>query len=112
MPRTDTPPIDELASAEASLAELQRVTHHIAKDDLGKQTACREFDVAALTDHLMNSIRLIGEAAGAEMPPRDSVDSVERQIIMAARPALDAWHRRGLEGTVKIGSNEAPANVI
>jgi hypothetical protein len=38
----------------------------------------------------MSSIRSIGGAAGAEFPPRDETDSVERQIVLTARPALDA----------------------
>ena len=108
----DTTPNDELSSAEATLGELQTVVHHISTDDLGKQTACREFDVAALTDHLMNSITTIGGMADAKLPPRDSSDSVERQVILAARPTLDAWHKRGLDGTVKLGDNEAPAKVM
>jgi uncharacterized protein (TIGR03086 family) len=111
-PGADTPPIDELSSAEATLAELQQVVHHISSDDLAKQTACREFDIAGLTDHLMNSISSLGEMAGAELPPRTNTDSVERQIILAARPALDAWRNRGLDGTVQFRSNEAPANVM
>ncbi len=108
----DSPPSDELASAEASLAVLQNVLHPIANDDWSKQTPCREFDIAKLTDHLMNSITVIGGAAGAELPERDAADSVERQVIAAARPALDAWHRRGLDGTVAFGQNEAPARVM
>ena len=68
-----------------------------------KQTPCREFDVASLTDHLMNSITVIGGAAGARVTERDRDDSVERQVVLAARPALDAWHRRGLDGTVTFG---------
>lgn len=108
----DSPPTDELASAEASLVVLQNVLHPIANDDLSKQTPCREFDIAKLTDHLMNSITVIGGAAGAELPERDAADSVERQVIAAARPALDAWHRRGLDGTVAFGQNEAPARVM
>ena len=60
----------------------------------------------------MNSITVIGGAAGAEIPERDPTDSVERQVVAAARPALDAWHRRGLDGTVKFGDNEAPARVM
>ena len=108
----DSPPADELDSAEATLSVLQTVLHPIANDDWSKQTPCREFDIAKLTDHLMNSITVIGGAAGAEPPERDSADSVERQIIAAARPALDAWHRRGLDGTVKFGDNEAPARVM
>ena len=105
----DAPPADELASAEATLRVLQEVVHGIAGDDLTTQTPCREFDVAGLTAHLLNSITLIGKAAGAEIPERNAEESVERQIIAAARPALDAWHRRGLDGSVPFGSGEAPA---
>ncbi len=108
----DSPPTDELASAEASLGVLQNVLHPIANDDWSKQTPCREFDIAKLTDHLMNSITVIGGAAGAELPERDPSDSVERQVVAAARPALDAWHRRGLDGTVTFGKNEAPARMM
>ncbi len=108
----EAPPTDELASAEATLQVLQQVVHGIATDELTKQTPCREFDVAGLTDHLLNSITLLGKAAGAQLPERDREDSVERQIVAAARPALDAWHRRGLEGTVPFRSGEAPARFM
>ena len=111
-PGPDSPPTDELKSAEATLAVLERVLQGIAEDDWSKQTPCREFDVAALTDHLMNSITTIGAMAGAQFPERDRGDSVERQVILAARPALDAWRHRGLDGTVPFGSNEAPANIM
>ncbi|HME15617.1 MAG TPA: TIGR03086 family metal-binding protein [Mycobacterium sp.] len=108
-PGPDSPPTDELASAEAALGALQHVLHPISRDELSKSTPCSEYDVMQLTDHLMNSITLLGGAAGAEPPERNSEDSVERQIVGAARPALDAWHRRGLTDTVTIGTNEIPA---
>jgi uncharacterized protein (TIGR03086 family) len=108
----DSPPADELDSAEASLAALQNVLHPIANDDWSKQTPCREFDIEGLNDHLMNSITVIGGGAGAELPDRDPTDSVERQVVAAARPALDAWHRRGLDGTVPFGAGEAPAQMM
>jgi uncharacterized protein (TIGR03086 family) len=111
-PGPDSPPTDELESAEKTLAVLEHVLHGIAKDDESKQTPCREFDVAKLTDHLLNSITTIGGFAGAEFPERDRDDSVERQVILAARPALDAWHGRGLDGTVPFGQGEAPAKVM
>jgi uncharacterized protein (TIGR03086 family) len=111
-PGPDSPPTDELDSAEAALAVLQHVLHGIAKADESTQTPCREFDVAKLTDHLMNSITTIGGFAGAEFPERDRNDSVERQVILAARPALDAWRRRGLDGTVPFGQGEAPASMM
>ncbi len=108
-PGPDSPPTDELASAEAALGALQHVLHPISRDELSKSTPCSEYDVMALTDHLLNSLTLLGGAAGALLPERDSDDSVERQIVGAARPALDAWHRRGLDGTVALGPNELPA---
>lgn len=111
-PGPDSPPTDELESAEATLAVLVHVLHGIAKEDESKQTPCREFDVAALTDHLMNSITSIGGMAGAEFPERDKSDSVERQVVLAARPAVDAWHRHGLEGNVPFRSGEAPAKMM
>jgi uncharacterized protein (TIGR03086 family) len=110
-PGPDSPPTDELASAEAALGALQHVLHPIAHDELSKSTPCSEYDVMALTDHLLNAITLVGGLADAQLPERDTDDSVERQVIGAARPALDAWHRRGLDGTVTLASNELPATL-
>lgn len=111
-PGPDSPPTDELQSAEDTLGVLQQVLHTIAADDMTRQTPCTEFDVAQLTHHLLNSITVIGGAVDAELPPRDETDSVERQIVAAARPALDAWHRHGISGMVMVGPNEAPAAVM
>src|ERR1700744_3390272 len=105
----DFPPTDEPGRREAALGALQHVLHPIARDELSKSTPCSEYDVMQLTDHLLNSITLLGGAAGAELPERDAGESVERQVIGAARPALDAWPRRGLSETVTLGSNEIPA---
>lgn len=105
-------PADELDGADAALAVLHQVLTTLGPDDSGKQTACREFDVAALTDHLMNSITLIGGAAGAEFPARDVDASVEDQVMAAAKPALAAWRERGLDGTVSTGAGEAPAKMM
>ena len=111
-PGRDSPPTDELDSAEATLNVLQQVLHTIAADDMSRQTPCTEFDVRQLTGHLRNSIVVIGGAVDAELPPHDETESAERQIIAAARPALDAWHRHGVNGMVMVGPNEAPAAVM
>ncbi len=108
-PGPDSPPTDELASAEAALGVLQHVLHPISRDEMSKSTPCSEYNVTQLTDHLLNSITLLGGAAGTKVPERDTGDSVERQIIGAARLTLDAWHRRGLDDTVTLGTNEVPA---
>lgn len=104
--------MDELEGAEATLDVLQRVLHGITADDLSRPTPCREFDVAGLTDHLLNSITLIGSAAGARIPERDPDTSVEDQVLRAARPAVAAWRGRGVDGTVPFGQGEAPAQMM
>ncbi|HWF27381.1 MAG TPA: TIGR03086 family metal-binding protein [Mycobacterium sp.] len=108
-PGPESPPTDELHSAEDTLGVLQRVLHTVAADDTSRQTPCTEFDVAQLTGHLLNSITALGGMVGAEFPERDESDSVESQVVAAARPALDAWHRHGLDGTVPFGKGEMPA---
>jgi len=108
-PGPHSPPTDELRSAEDTLGVLQRVLHPIAADDMTRKTPCSEFDVTALTGHLLKSIAGLGGMVGAELPERDGSDSVERQVLAAARPALDAWHRHGLDGTVPFGKGEMPA---
>ena len=108
-PGTDSPPTDELRSAEDTLGVLRGVLHTIAADDMTRQTPCTEFDVTRLTGHLLNSLTALGGMVGAELPERDESDSVEHQVVAAARPALDAWHRHGLNGTVPFGKGEMPA---
>ena len=111
-PDAEVSPADELASAEAALAVLRGVLTGLGSSDLTKQTPCSEFDVAALSDHLLRSITLIGEAAGAAIPMRDNTASLEEQISAAARPALDVWHSRGLGGSIPFGPNEVPATMM
>ncbi len=111
-PGPDSPPTDEFHSAEAALGVLQRVLHPVSRDELSRQTPCPEFDVAALTDHLLNSITLVGGAVGAEASPPATDDSVERRVIATARPALDALRRRGLDDTATLGGNELPVRVL
>lgn len=108
-PGPDSPPTDELQSAEDTLGVLQQVLHTVAGDDMSRQTPCTQFNVTQLTGHLLNSIAAIGGMAGAEIPETDESDSAERRVVSAARPALDAWHRRGLEGNVPFGKGEMPA---
>lgn len=110
-PGPDSPPTDELASAEAALSVLQQVLHPIGRDDSTTQTPCAEFNVKQLTEHLLNSIVSLGAMVGAEVSVPHDTDSVEGLVIAAARPALDAWHKHGLEGEVPFGSHSMPAQV-
>jgi uncharacterized protein (TIGR03086 family) len=102
-------PLDELLCAEATLAVLQGVLRDMDSDDLTKQTACTEYTVAQLADHVMGSIATLGGCAGAAMPERDQDAPLETQVADAAQAALEAWRRRGLGGTVELGPQEVPA---
>jgi uncharacterized protein (TIGR03086 family) len=98
---------DEQKSAEATLAILQRVLRRVGPDDLGNSTPCTEFTVADVANHLAGSIAALGGAAGASLTPTSS-GVLEVDIADLAQPALEAWSRRGLDGTVNIGL-ELPA---
>ena len=103
-------PLDELSSAEATLAVVQRVLRDVTDEDMSKQTACTEFTVSQLADHLVGSITALGGAAGATFDD-DPGKPVEARIADLAQPALEAWRSRGLDGTVTIGTNNPPATV-
>ena len=112
-PGPDSPPADELRAAEASLGVLQHILHPISRDDLSRPTTSGDFDVAQLTDHLVETITSIGEALDADLPPRNADDTVERQIIAVGRPTLDAFHaRHGLDGTVTWRGEEVPVRIL
>lgn len=104
--------LDELSSAEATLAVLQQVLRSLDTPDLAKQTPCAEYDVSQLADHLIGSITSIGAAAGAQMPPRDASAPLETQVADAAQAALEAWRSRGVQGSVPLGSSEMPAAMM
>ena len=64
-PGPDSPPADELRAAEAALGVLQHIVHPISPDDLSRPTPSGDFDVAQLTDHLVETITSVGEALDA-----------------------------------------------
>jgi len=103
--------LDELSCAEATLGVLQQVLRGLDTADLSKPTPCKEYDVSQLADHLMRSITILGSAAGAQLPPRDSDAPLETQVADAAQATLEAWRGRGLDGTVELNSQQAPAAV-
>jgi len=109
MPRELNP----ITAAEATLAICQLALRGVREADYHKPTICTEFDVTQLADHLIGSVTFLGTAAGAE-PAQDSAQdssqtSLEARVAAAAQTTLEAWHRRGLDGQVKIGANEMPA---
>ncbi len=103
--------MDELEATAGALAVLEDVVTRIGADDMDRQTPCRQYDVSSLTVHLCRSIDLLGAAAGAQLPDADPATPVREQLIPAARAALQAWQRRGVEGDIEFGPQPFPARV-
>ena len=103
--------MNQLEATAGALAVLEDVVARIGADDLDRQTPCREYDVASLTVHLRRSIDVLGAAAGAQPPDADPATPVREQVIPAARAALQAWQRRGVEGDVEFGPQPFPARL-
>jgi uncharacterized protein (TIGR03086 family) len=102
--------IDPLIAAEAALAVCQGVLRRLPSDAGSLSTPCAKFTIDELIDHLMGSIKFLGSAAGGQIPDRTDA-SRETRVADASQAALEAWRRRGLEGTVDLGSNAVPAEV-
>jgi len=107
------PDLDPLSSAEATLAICQRILRGLAEDDYHKATVCTEFDVTQLADHLIGSVTylcaLADAGAGGEPGAGPVTSPLEARVATAAQATLEAWHVRGLDGTVKVGPHEMPA---
>ena len=104
-------PIDELSSAEASLAVAQRVLRRLKDSDLGVATPCEDFTVDALLGHLFGSIASIGKALGVTVADQPSA-TPEARIADAAQTTLEAFRARGTEGTLDMGFAELPATLV
>jgi uncharacterized protein (TIGR03086 family) len=101
---------DRLGAAEASLAVCQFVLRNLRPEDATAGTPCPKFTVDDLLDHLVRSITILGGAAGTTIDA-PSGGSPEARVALAAEPALEAWRRRGLEGTVTLPPGEIPAEI-
>lgn len=104
-------PLNELTSAEATLAIAQRVLHQLKPADNGLPTPCENFSVTQLVDHLVGSVCGIGKALGLELLDSPSA-SAEARVADAAQATLEAFTKRGLEGTIDMGFAELPATMV
>ena len=102
--------LDQLSAAEASLALCQLMLRDLPPDAATRPTPCEKFDLADLVGHLTGSIVSLGGAAGATITPPDGA-APEVVIADAGQAALEAWRRRGLEGTVTMSFGEMPAEM-
>jgi len=103
--------LDLLASADATLAVLQGVLRNLTTEDRTKQTPCAEFDCHALVEHLFGSLTGVGAMAGIAVTNPEQ-GSLENRVADMAAQTIEAWRRRGVEGTVPgPGHGEMPAAV-
>ena len=104
-------PGDPLTAAEASLAVCQAVLRKLRPEDGSAQTPCAKFTVDDLLEHLLGSLASLGAAGGATVPHAGS-GPAEVRVADAAQVTLEAWRKRGLDGTVNLGRSEVPAAVV
>jgi uncharacterized protein (TIGR03086 family) len=102
--------VDEFASAEQALVAAHHVVQTIGPEDLHRPTPCRDWDVAALADHLIDTIARLGAAAGirAVAPKGDSIDERLQQLT---QPILAAWRDRGLADDVVFAGRTLPGRL-
>jgi uncharacterized protein (TIGR03086 family) len=102
--------VDEFASAEEALAVAHHVVQTIGPDDLHRPTPCRDFDVTALADQLVDTVGRLGAAVGIETSVPDG-DSIDRRIRQVTQPILAEWRSRGLTDDVVFSGRTLPAHL-
>ncbi|MFF2031373.1 TIGR03086 family metal-binding protein [Arthrobacter sp. NPDC058192] len=104
-------PIDHFSSAEASLGVLLGVLRKLTPADREKATPCADFNAHELLEHLAGSLKNIGTALGADVTDHTDA-SPEVRIAGLAQTTLEAFTRRGIEGTIDMGFAELPATMV
>ena len=102
--------MDEFASAEQALVVVHMIVETIGPDDLHRPTPCRDWDVEALVEHLVDTISRLGFAAGIEPTVPDG-DSIDQRIQQVTQPILTGWRRRGLTDDVVFSGRTLPAHL-
>jgi uncharacterized protein (TIGR03086 family) len=100
---------DRLTAAEASLASCQLVLRTLTESSGTASTPCATFTVDQLIDHLLQSIVGLGAMAGASIATPSDPDP-EVRVAEPSQQCLEAWRRRGTEGTVPFGGGTLPAS--
>jgi len=105
-------PLDPFAVAEKARGACLEVLADVSDDELDLATACSEYTVAGVAEHLCRSMTLLGtvggHVAGAD-PGADGGADLPTRIGRSASEAIASWRQRGLDGTVQIGSSSYSA---
>ena len=90
---------------------LLGVLRKLTPEDREKATPCENFTAHELLEHLAGSLKQIGGALGADVSD-DAGAGPEVRIAGLAQATLEAFSRRGFEGTIDMGFAELPATVV
>jgi uncharacterized protein (TIGR03086 family) len=105
---------DPLDLLDRSIAQTGAIVAGVRPDQAGLPTPCSEFDVRKLLNHLVYDVQTFTTmVTGAERgsPDQDLIGDDWLSAYRAASSGLvDAWHKRGSDGTMKLGRlGEMPA---
>jgi uncharacterized protein (TIGR03086 family) len=100
--------MDEFTSAEDALAVVHEVVHAMGPDDLRRPTRCCEWDVAALADHLIDTISRLGAAAGIVLTGTNA-GSIDERIQQVTQPILAGWRHLGLAADIRFSGWTLPS---
>jgi uncharacterized protein (TIGR03086 family) len=100
--------VTELPIAASALQVLRSMTSLLGPNDETAQTPCRDYDVAALGQHVIDSITRISAAAGVTVAAPQAA-AVAARIAAAGEATLAGWDRRGTDGEVFFAGRTLPA---
>jgi uncharacterized protein (TIGR03086 family) len=99
-----------LPYGDEAIAACSQVFALVSADDADRPTACTDFTVAQLVDHLQRSMVLLAGVAGTELAV-DPAAAPRQSITALANGAVAAWRRRGVAGEVAVGRTLTPARL-
>jgi uncharacterized protein (TIGR03086 family) len=102
--------VDDFTSADRALVVAHHVVETIGDDDFHRPMPCREWDVQALADHLIDTIARLGAAAELQTTVPDG-GSIDERILHLTQPILAEWRRRGLADKVVFSGRTLPAHL-
>jgi uncharacterized protein (TIGR03086 family) len=95
--------------AAVTLSACQAVLRRLTEDDLSRPTPCTEYTVEDVGQHVVRSMMLLASVAGEQIE-NPGGGTLDKQVTAVAEAALEAWRRRGLDGSVAVGRSIMPAS--
>jgi uncharacterized protein (TIGR03086 family) len=104
--------MDLYLAAEVGLAAILPLMRHFTADDRNRETPCSEFTLNQLVEHLVGSLTYMAAARGADVSGLlpDTSDP-EARIAEVGDLAILQYRKAGLDGTIKLGEHDVPADV-